>query len=366
MVKINDLKQDRANKLALMQKIVDIEMTENRGKTVTETRMFNELEREIRDIDERLDDAIKQDEINKRNPGTKVSTSGTSFRDWMNRSITGDTKGSYKIEVRANPFLTSTDTGIINKVIDNVDVLYSPAEELLKSLGVKFYTNVTGNLVLPNMSEDTATFANETTDASSADMQTECNTLSALRCTHTQTVTKELLAQTSGNVLETVQKALYNGIWNAVAEKFFNELDADAATQLCSNNNSVVTFSHIVNLEASTGGYDLARPAYVMKPQTKAYLKKITKLANAQNSVWEADKVNEYSAYASPFVNDERIYFGDWSKTAVASFGDGIEIIIDPFTQASKGEIVFTAVGMFDCGVINKRAFSILADASTF
>jgi HK97 family phage major capsid protein len=100
-----------------------------------------------------------------------------------------------------------------------------------------------------------------------------------------------------------------------------------------------------------------------MDPVTKAFCKKTTKLENAQNSIWEKDVVNEYPAFSSRFVNTDKIYFGEFSNSAIIQNGD-IVLIWDELTKAKEGQIVITAIGMFDCGVSNPRAFVII-DAST-
>jgi HK97 family phage major capsid protein len=362
MKKLNDLKTER---YSLVTRMSDIVKRDNISES--DRIEWENLDTQVRLLNVDIDNLEKQDMINKMTVlnGTdnnrNVNTTTTSFRNWIGDAVSGATKESYKIEVR--DWLTTNDSNILNKTVQNVDIIYSPAEKLLRDMGVRFMTGVGSQVVFPSMSEDNATFVGEDSIALDASMVTTSNTLTPIRCSHTQAITKETLAQT--NILNDIKQNLYNGIWNAVAEKFFNEVDTDAATQLCTKGNETLSFNHIVNLEASVA-YDLVKPAYVMKPQTKSFLKKTPKFSSAINAIWENDKVNEYPAFSSPFCNQEHIYYGDWSKTVLAVYGNGIEIIVDPFTKANYGEVVLTAIGLFDCGVINKRAFSILSDASTY
>ena len=65
-----------------------------------------------------------------------------------------------------------------------------------------------------------------------------------------------------------------------------------------------------------------------------------------------------------PAQNSGIITFGDWAGIAVGQWGD-LEIIVDPYTNAKKGLIDLTIVGMFDTGVANKARIHNLIDNST-
>ena len=373
MKEINDLKAKANDILDEMREIVEKSIDEGRTKTPKEKIQYNELDRELKEVQNKIKKAEEREKLNQLalegndyefantsfNKGTK-----SYFRNFLNETLESGREQKYNLSLRADPILTTTDSDMINKTVEATDVLYSPTEELLKVLGVKMYNNVNGNLVLPRLTQDTATWPGEDASAASADMAPDSNTLSATRVTHYQSITREALAQTNPELINTIIDNLYNGIWNAVAAKLFDEIDTDCASQLC-DTSGTVSFSDIVNLEASLGSYNLKYPAYVMKPETKAYLKKTAALTN-QEAIWKENKVNEYKAFATPYSNTERIYFGDWDKTVVASFGPGIEIIVDPYSDAKRGLITITAIGLFDCGVANKNAFSIISDASTF
>jgi HK97 family phage major capsid protein len=367
--KITDLQIKRNSKLQLMKKIVSDALYEERARTTLEENQYNDLNQEVNIIDRELANLKAEEELNMRT-GTSVNVSKTnqveSFRTWLSESLSGNSKKSYLLEMRADPWLSTTDTGIINKSVAAVDLMVGPYQQLFNDLGVKMYTKVNGQLILPRLTEVMATFPGEDASALTANMATQSLTINPLRATHYQTISRETIADTNPDVLQSIINNLQFGIWKAVAYRFFDDLDTACATQFNADQSAAVSFTNIVNLEASLGNFTLVNPKYVMQPQTKAYLKRITKLTNAQNTIWELDKVNEYTAIASPAVNYERIILGDFSKSVLAQFGDGIEVIVDPFSKSTKGEIVLTAIGMFGSGVHNPNAFSIMGDASTY
>lgn len=283
-----------------------------------------------------------------------------TFRDWLIEAVNEGKTATY----RADPIVTSTDTGVINKqVMSGIDVLTSPGEAFLRQLGVTFFDGLIGNFTVPSMAEDTGTFPGEDASASSANMVSASLTLAARRVTHSQAITKETLSQSSPSVYASIVQNLINGVWNAVTNDLFDTLDTDAATQITDLTYAVITYGAVVNQEASLNGLQLVSPAYVTTPALKALMLSKAFMTN-QVGIWYNDKVNGYDAYAVPAANARKVYFGDWSRVCVGQWG-GLEIVVDPYTDAKKGLINLTAVGMFDTGCYNKRGFAILKDAST-
>jgi len=284
-----------------------------------------------------------------------------SFRDWLVEAVNEGKTASY----RADPIVVATDAGLINKeVMPGIDVLTSPGEAFLRQIGVTFFSGLNGNFVVPSMGQDTGVFVAEASDAGgiSANMASASLTLTARRVTHSQAITKETLSQSSSSVYSAIVQNLINGVWNAVTNDLFDQLDTDAATQITSLGTNAA-FTNVVNQEASLNGLALARPAYVASPAEKSYLSRTAYMTN-QVGIWYNDQINGYPAYCTPASNVNKIYFGDWSRVCVGQW-DGLEIVVDPYTDAKKGLINLTAVGMFDTGCYNKRGFAILADAST-
>jgi len=369
MKKIYELKQEHNSVISRMQKIVDSCMKENRSKTHSEISEYEKLDRQLKEITDAIDLAQYRESQTlqdvARGMGISVNTTKepAEFRSWFERSVSGETKENFKVSFRADPILTTTNTDIALKTVLREKTMYAPAEEMLKSLGITFHPGVKGNLVLPKGTETTALFVGETVDASSADMDFDAITLTGKRVTHTQSVTREALS-TTPQILESIFENLYKGVWNAVADRFFDTVDTACSAQEFSIADTTLSFKDIVKQEAKLGRWNLEKPAYVMAPETKAHCKSTAALSN-QAAIWQNNVVNEYPAFSTPSVNGEKVYFGDWKLAHIADFS-GLEIIVDPFSDAKKGIIKFTAVALFDMGVQNPEAFSIIDDASTF
>ncbi|HPI82205.1 MAG TPA: phage major capsid protein [Candidatus Paceibacterota bacterium] len=364
MKKINELLSKRTDLIEKMEGL-------NRNETLTDeqTREWEGYNTDVEKLTKEIERLQRMESLNRmaaeeapaeqREDNAPISV---RFMDWLHSAVDGN--GNKTFELRADPILTTTNSAIINKqVMDGVDILTSPGESFLRTLGVTFFPGLTGNLVIPSMAEDTAAFVSEDASAASANMAPASLTLAARRITHTQSITRETLAQTNPGIYQAVLQNLVNGIWNAVANDVFDTLETDAATQIGAFGGGPVTYTDIVNMEASIGGLNIGPAAYVTTPTVKAFLKKTAYLTD-EGAIWMDNEVNGYPAYGVPHANADKIYFGDWSRTAVGTWGNGIEVVVDPYSQAKQGRIVLTAIMLADTGCYNARAFAIMNDAS--
>jgi len=361
MKKLNDLKEERTQLTLRYNAIMDIEEMTDELRTEADGigTKISTIDGDIKLV-ERADELAKKevtietDEVEDRNAGDE-------FQTFLRSAI----EGNGPLSFRADPILTTTDTGIINKdVANSLDILTSPGEAFLRTLGVSFYPGLTGNFVVPAMAEDTAAFVAEDASGASANMVPESLTLAARRVTHTQSITKETLAQTNPAIYAGIVQNLINGVWNAITNDVFDTLETDAATQGGTIAGSTLAYGDVVNMEASIGGLNIGAGAYVTTPSVKGFLKQTVVLGTDNGPIWANNEVNGYPAYGVPAANSQSMYFGDFSKMAVGQWG-GVEIIVDPYSQAKQGRIVLTAVALADSGCTNKRGLVFIADVST-
>lgn len=365
MKKLNELKQERADKTAAYQVILDNTELSNEERSAK----LDPIDAELDILDKEIERMEKQEARNKKIAVTETPEErtedtpvdlGTKFRNFLNDAISG--KG--ELTFRAEPILTSTQTGIINKDVNpGLDILTSPGEAFLRELGVSFFPGLAGNFTIPYVGEDTATFPGEDASAANADMAPGALTLAARRVSHVQSITKETLAQTNSGVYTGIVQNLVNGVWNAVTNDVFDTLQTDCGgSRTVTTTVGGLTYSDLVNMEASIGGLNIGAGAYVTTPAVKAYLKRNTESTYGDN-IWMDNEVNGYPAYGVPAANANKIYFGDFSKMAVGQWG-GIEIIVDPYTKAKQGEIVLTAVALVDTGCYNPNGLVFTSDVS--
>ena len=368
MKKLNELKAER-NALSVELKAMKVdEITEEQRSRIDEIAL--ELETLNADI-KRMELVEKTNKLEveeaeevEKEEREEVKPIGVEFRDWLKDAVEGRGETSFKL--RAEPILTSTTTAVINKTVANsVDILTSPGEAFLRTLGVTFYPGLTGNFVVPSMAEDTATFVSEDASALAADMLPEALTLAARRVSHRQSITRETLAQTNPTIYNSIVQNLVDGVWNAITNDVFDTLQTDAASQIYTQNAAdALVFGDIINMETSIGALQIGAGAYVTTPSVKGYLKQKIALGTTNGpAVWVGNELNGYPAYGVPAANANKIYFGDFSRMAVGQWG-GLEIIVDPYTTAHRGKIDLTVIALTDTGCTNKRALVFSSDVS--
>lgn len=341
MRKINELKEERAGLISQMA-----EITENDVLTEEQRGQWSDLESKVNDLDSQINVLEKQERYNKEFVATntnerEVKDLGAEMRDWLNDVVAGKSQRSFVIpatEFRADPLITTTQSGLIQKqVSNNLSVMQSPGEAFLRKLGVTFYEGLTGNFVVPNQTEVTGAFPGEGTAAGSAGLAPGALTLAGRRIAKRQQFTKELLAQTNPQIYNQLVQTLVDGLWTGVVYDLMDNVNVDAVDASTTIAGSTLAYGDLVTLEAGVP-YELGNPAYVTTPTTAAFLKKTAALTN-QSAIWQGKindgEANGYNAYGLSAVNANNIIFGDWKNAVVGTWG-GVELIVDPYTLASE------------------------------
>jgi len=356
MKRINDLKSERSDLISKME-----EITKSEALTDEQRSEWDANDSKIKTIDEELALLERQEALNKTKTEAEYLMEtksedekpvGVKFRDWLFESVAN---GGKTPSFRADPIITSTDSAIINKTVKaGVDIMVSPAEAFLRTVGVTFFQGLNGQLVIPSMAEDTAAFPGENTGAASASMSTSSLTLAPRRVSHTQAISKETLSEVNPTIYSSILQNLVNGVWNCVTNDVFDTLQSDAPAQ---RQTAGITYAKIANLEASLAYTNIGSVNYVTTPANRATLKTTATMSN-QAPIWGPDNtVLGYPAYAVPAANSTMMYLGDFSKMAVGQWG-GLEIIVDPYTDANKGLINLTVVGLFDTGCFQTKGIT--------
>lgn len=359
MKKIHELTVERSELIAKME-----EITKNENLSEELRSEWTQYDDKIKVIDNEIALLERQENLNKNNfkpmenTLENVQPLEVRFRDWLKDAVEKGTQSSFRVE----PMLSTSNTDILNKTVANsVDILTSPAEAWLRSIGVTFYTGLNGQLVIPRMEQETASFFSEATCGGDASMNFSDLVLAPRRITNSQSVTREFLAQTNPAIYASILQNLYNGIYNAVTNDVFDTLETDSATQITTTG-TTATYQDILNLEASLGCFTIGGMSYVTTPAGKAFFKGLDVGSDGIKYAWNDNEMNGYPAYGVCSANANKVYFGDWSRQVVAQWG-GLEIIVNPYTYAKCGKIELTVLGLFDTGTMNPAAFAIL-DAS--
>lgn len=152
-------------------------------------------------------------------------------------------------------------------------------------------------------------------------------------------------------------------------------------------NGATLIWQHLLDLEAAVDNANaLVNPGmagYAINGATRSYLKRTPKHATLSEGLIMGDKPNDADGFNQ--LNGYRaavsgklpstltkgssgavcslLIFGDWSQLVIATFGPGVEIIIDPYTLAKSAQVRITANLFADVGLRHAAAFATMDDA---
>lgn len=323
---------------------------------------------EVESLDAQIDEMKRAEKLAGKNTmeraveveTNKNDSEAAKFRSYL---VEGDYSKPFVIK-RADPIITTTNTGVINKTVANeVQIAMSPAESFLKNdLGVKIYDGLNGNFVVPRMDQFSAAFVNEASAAGLGDVNLASLTLAGRRLSAYATITDLTLAQTNPAIFQGIIDDLKNSFWQGVKFDLFDQIEADAASQISDQDAATMTYDVILCMEASLGGLVPSQNLkLVTTPSIKGFAKKTIALGTtAGDSIWDSI---DWAKFDSDGANADRIYLGDFSRSAVGIFGDYEVKILQDVENAKKG--IYTAVitGLVDTGCALPKAF-VIADVS--
>ena len=127
----------------------------------------------------------------------------------------------------------------------------------------------------------------------------------------------------------------------------------------------LVAFETAINAANSQGG----SRAYVTTPTAKGTLKSAAKFltgggTNVTNiALWQDNEINGYPAFDTNQILNNQMIFGNFNSLIMAMFG-GLDIVVDPYTLADKGEVKITINNFIDIALRHPQEFVVSADAA--
>ena len=122
------------------------------------------------------------------------------------------------------------------------------------------------------------------------------------------------------------------------------------------------TWAQYVDLETkiANANLDVANMRYVMNTATRGGCKVTLRdsVAGADYIYRDNGTINGYSVVASNQLQQNDVFMGNWGDLLVG-FWSGIDLIVDPYTQSAKGQVLFTAFQDFDVAARRADSFAL-------
>lgn len=362
--------KEAINKATVRAKeIVDLCKTEVREMTEDEEKEFNSLREEIdnkkaelkaledklaeyaRELpDEEEEDDKDLEKNNKRNKMKK-----NSLVKEIRNAIDNNQK-SFVINAETRTMQVTGDSGVHDEVVETeIEGILEPlyANSVLSKLGARWYSGLPkGDIQIPIMSGGSVGWEGEIDEAGATGNTFTTVKLSPKRLSAYVDISKQLIAQDTIGVEAAIRRDIVNAL-NAKLEAtlFGNAQGTTEKPQGLFYNvtpDVVANFEDVCNLEAGVEEANVyGKMQYVMSPAAKAKFRSMIKGTNNSGFVYEAGEMDGIETHVTTNVAKGDFIYGDFSNLVVGSWGD-IEIVVDPYTQATKSCVRLIINAFFD------------------
>lgn len=300
---------------------------------------------------------IKSLNFNVKNKETKIMDSKREFESYLQSR-------NYE-----KPFTLRTFDGFGGKPGENGAVLVGETtidyiQALQKKMGVKGFktlSNLHYNISIPVQTGRNTIYqtADLRTAASESNPEFTQKALTPVKLSGNTVIGTELIVQSNTDIVGFVIDSLTKEIAYKLEDFILGKVVAANPTQINYANLGAITWDDILAFEAAVGAYALNDLQFVGSPSARAALKGIPKASNYPQFLCMDNEVNGYAFNVSGCVSNDNIYFGDFSKMVVGFFGEGLDILVNPYKYSTEGMIEVTASLCVDAVVTQPDAFAI-------
>jgi HK97 family phage major capsid protein len=252
-------------------------------------------------------------------------------------------------------------------------------------------SGLTSNVALPRQSAaSTATWKPETGDLDERTPAIDQVSLTPKRIGAWTKFSKQLVVQSSPDVEAFVRRDLMEAVaigfdYAAIAGTGADDQPtgilntSGIGSVVGGTNGAAPTWAHIVALMAAVANANAAggQAGYLFSTKIEAKLRNTVKVASTDSRMiledgqttlsgkkWEAsNNVPDNLTKGSATAICSAIIFGNWADVILASFGNGVDMIVDPYTLATSGQTRVVVNSLCDVGIRRPASFAAMKDA---
>ena len=246
-----------------------------------------------------------------------------------------------------------------------IDALRTPT--MLERLGVTTINNATGNLKFPRISAKAVGTEEGEVDASAnSAMEMDELTLSPVRVANKTKYSKQLILQGGAGIDSMIARELAAGINETIDKAGFAKASAGAGSS--SDKDGAIAASDVFAAEKAVlaEGGDLSRCAFVGSPTAMQILKGEAAIASIK-ALMNDGRLDAFTTMFTPNLVDSAadkgdLLFGDWQKAIVLAYFGGVDILVDPYSDAGTAQIALHVNKFYDCEVQRAGALARVFD----
>lgn len=237
------------------------------------------------------------------------------------------------------------------------------AKNVLVQAGAKFITNLTGDVQIPLMTAQNCGWESEIAEAKDGAGTFSSVKLSPKRLTAYIDLSKQFLIQDSVGAEELIRQDLINALNAKLEATILGAEDGDLTKpegifhKIDPTAHTVSNFADLVNAESDIEDANVVgEMKYVMSNKAKAAFRSMAKSAKTTQLVMEGGQIDGTPVLNTSHVSGKNFVYGDFSNLAIGQFG-AVDLLVDPYTKASSGQIRIIINAYFDSKVLRPEAF---------
>ncbi|NCW67510.1 MAG: HK97 family phage prohead protease [Marivivens sp.] len=370
---LTEAEQERCDKLDSMVADLDVKIKHKQREQEMVARMAqsgttsNAEQREVERVNNKfsLSRAIATVANGRALEGAEAEWSAEAQKEMRSRGL--QTAGQVAIPTialragAADDFQAGSGDGsgfVPTSVPAAIEALRAPS--VIEQLGTTVIRNATGNLQFPRVSaKAVGTGEDEVSADAASTMEMDEVTLSPQRVAANTKYSKQLILQGGPEVDALIANELSAAMNAFIDDAAFDAILASSAINASTSGdtalNAALAFKMEGDVLADHG--NLAGASYVMSPLAYQQSKSEAAVSNV-SALWEGGNFNGYNAVATPYLVDGlladastaagQMLFGNFAQGALLAFFSGIDLLIDPYSNAGTAQIALHVNRFYD------------------
>ena len=283
---------------------------------------------------------------------------------------------SLLIPIESRAALTAAGSSVLVPT-DTMDILLPlEANLVLRRAGALYLTGLRGNIAWPSYSGTKVEWEGETDEAADgAGTITTAKTFKPRRLAAYVDLSKQLLIQESQDVETMIRQSIATAIAEKIEATALGGAETTANvpdglfTGMSGGTPAEFNWANVVEMETELDSNNALRGslAYILHPQLVGKAKTVVKDpsgagglvigddANWLNGIMALRSTNMVSAFGTGSKGYGAV-LGNWNDYFIGQWG-AVELIVDPYTQATKGTVRLVVNSYWDMGAIRDKSF---------
>ena len=258
--------------------------------------------------------------------------------------------------------------------------------------GATILSGLTGNVAIPRVAATVASWASETGTLSEQTPAVDQLTMTPKRLGAFSVLSRQLVAQTGGGVEDFIRRDLLTALAQALdaaaiagsgaSNQPTGILAAAGIGSVAGGTNGLApTLANLLALVAavSNANADQGTTGFLINTKTEAKLRGTARVASTDSEMLLSDgqttligrKMHVSNNVPSNLVKGtsgaacSALIFGNFADLVIGQWGGGIDLLVDPYTLSTSGQLRLVAQGYFDILVRRPESFAAMKDALT-